>query len=426
MADLGNPAQRYSRVAILLHWIIAAALAAELAIGFGMPRDASGFALFQFHKSLGITILVLTLVRIAWRLTHPVPPAVDKGPLGLLAKAVHIGLYVFMIAAPLTGWALVSSAPINVPTLLFGVIPLPHLPIDKAFNHTIEEAHELLAFLGIALFLLHVAGALKHHFINRDGVLARMGPGGSARAALVLLVATLVLHFGVVAVLPGHEHAEEAAEAAESGASEGALGDAPADAPDAATGEQAAGLDPDTPVSSQDAVAQETAAAGPPPSWTIQPGGSLRFVADNGGTALNGSFRRWSGTIAMNPDDPAGSRIAIEIDLASATLGDATQDQMLAGSDFFAVSANPQATFRSTDVQKTGANSYRARGTLALRGVSRPQVISFTLSGSGARRAVSGSATVDRTAFGVGQGEAAAGIAPEVRVEFAFDAVREG
>ena len=123
-----------------------------------------------------------------------------------------------------------------------------------------------------------------------------------------------------------------------------------------------------------------------------------------------------------NPDNPAGSRIAIEIDLASATLGDATQDQMLASGDFFAVAANPTATFRSTDVQKTGANSYRANGTLAIRGASRPQSITFTLSGNGARRAVSGSGSVDRNAFGVGTGDSAAGLAPTVRVEFAFDA----
>jgi polyisoprenoid-binding protein YceI len=178
----------------------------------------------------------------------------------------------------------------------------------------------------------------------------------------------------------------------------------------------------------EEASEEEAAAAdaGPPPAWSIQPGGSLRFAADNGGSAISGSFRRWSGSITMNPDDPAGSRIAIEIDLASASLGDATQDQMLAGSEFFAVAANPVATFRSTDVEKTGASSYRARGTLSIKGASRPQAITFTLSGAGNRRAVSGSATVDRNAFGIGTGETAAGIAPNVRVDFAFDAVSGG
>ncbi len=424
---LGTTGERYSRVAMLLHWIIAGALAVEIGIGFGMPKDISGFALVQFHKSLGITILVLTVLRIVWRLGHKPPPAVDKGPLGLLAKLVHVGLYVFMLAAPLTGWMLVSTDSLKVPTVIFGLIPLPHLPLDPAINEGVGEVHELLAFFGIALFVLHVAGALKHHFINRDTVLSRMSPGGSAAAGLVLLGAVLVAHFGTVMVLPGHEEGEEALQAA---AALPVAGEAEADAgPDAGPDAEAAALVDEEALAGEEAASADDAAAeadGPPPAWAIQPGGSLRFTADNGGSSINGTFRRWDGSITMNPDDPAGSRIAIEIDLASASLGDATQDQMLAGSDFFAVAANPVATFRSSDVEKTGASSYRARGTLSIKGASRPQSISFTLSGSGNRRSVRGSATVDRNAFGVGTGETAAGIAPNVRVEFAFDAVSGG
>ena len=410
---LDKSVERYSRVAILLHWVIAGALAVTIAIGFGMPGDASGFALFQFHKSLGITILALTVLRIGWRLTHRSPPAVDRGFNGFLAKAVHVLLYAFMLAAPLTGWAVASTSSLNIPTVLFGVVPLPHLPLPQAINHTLEEAHELIAFLGIALFVLHVAGALKHHLLVRDGVLRRMSPGGSGAAGLALLGAVLLAGGGTFAVLLAN------ASAAEEPAGDATGAALAADAALTATEELAEAEE--EPLAEEEAE-EATEEAGPPAEWTIQPGGSLRFVADNGGSAMNGSFRRWSGTIVMNPDNPAGSRIAIEIDLASATLGDATQDQMLASGDFFAVAANPTATFRSTDVQKTGANSYRANGTLAIRGASRPQSITFTLSGNGARRAVSGSGSVDRNAFGVGTGDSAAGLAPTVRVEFAFDA----
>lgn len=409
-----NSQERYSRGAILLHWIIAGALAAELALGFGSPLDASGFALMQFHKSLGITILLLTVLRIGWRLTHKPPPALEKGFNGALANVVHFLLYVFMLGGPLTGWAIVSTTDINIPTLLYGVVPWPHLPLAQSLNDTLKEAHELIAFMGIALFLLHVAGALKHHFINRDIVLARMSPGGSAVAGLVLLAAVVVLHFGVIAMLPGREEGEEQAQVV------GAAAAVAVDPAATATPEVTPTVE-----ATDEAAEEEIAAAGPPPSWNIQSGGSLHFMADNGGTMLHGSFRRWDGTIAMNPENPAGASISIEIDLASATLGDATQDQMLTGGDFFNVAANPRATFRSTNVTKTGANSYRANGTLSLRGASRPQAINFTLSGSGARRSVSGSATVDRLAFGVGTGEAAGGIAPNVRVEFSFTAVQD-
>ncbi|MES2699698.1 MAG: YceI family protein [Pseudomonadota bacterium] len=405
---------RYNSGAMLLHWLIAFALAAELALGFGMPRDASGFALYQLHKSLGLTILLLTLVRIGWRLTHAVPPVLRAGWEGLAVKLGHLGLYAFMLAAPLTGWAIVSTAPIDVPTMLWGVIPWPHLPLADSLNHTLEEAHELIAFGGIALFLGHVVAALFHHFKLKDATMARMSPKGAAGIGLAMLAGVVVLHFGLVAALPGegeHEHEESAAPA--TGA------DSATPAPSASA--SAAVEDPaaeETPSAEESAAA---AAAGPPPSWTIQPGGTLRFTADNGGTAISGTFRRWSGTIAMDPENPATANIAIQIDLASASIGDATQDQMLQGGEFFNTGANPTATFRSTDVTRTG-NGYRARGTLSLRGASRPQTITFTLGGSGAHRQVEGSASIDRNAFGVGTGESAAGIAPTVRVDFSFHA----
>lgn len=409
-------ATRYNSGAMLLHWLIAFALAAELALGFGMPRDASGFALYQLHKSLGLTILVLTLVRIGWRLTHAVPPMLQTGLAGLAVKAGHLALYAFMLAAPLTGWAIVSTAPIDVPTMLWGVIPWPHLPLADSLNHTLEEAHELIAFGGMALFVGHVVAALYHHFRLKDATMARMSPKGAAGIGLAMLVGVVVLHFGLVAVLPGegeheHEHEEGAAAAASATAE---VAPAPSASASAAVEDPAA---EETPAAEESAAA----AAGPPPSWTIQPGGTLRFTADNGGTAINGTFRRWSGTIAMDPENPATANIAIQIDLASASLGDATQDQMLQGGEFFNSGANPTATFRSTDVTRTG-NGYRARGTLSLRGASRPQTINFTLGGSGVHRQVDGSASIDRNAFGVGTGESAAGIAPTVRVEFSFHA----
>lgn len=408
----GVTASRYSTGAIWLHWLIAFALAAELALGFGMPKDASGFALYQLHKSLGITILLLTLVRIGWRFACPAPPALQGGFQGLLVKAGHLALYGFMLAAPLTGWAIVSTAPIDVPTLLWGVIPWPHLPLAESLNHTLEEAHELIAFGGMALFVGHVAAALYHHLLLKDATMARMSPKGAAGLGLAMLAGVLVLHFGLVAALPGHEEGEQEE-----------AGEAAPDAPAPAASASAAAEDPAAEESpAPEASASAAAAAGPPPDWSIQPGGTLRFTADNGGTAISGTFRRWEGTIKMDPDNPETADISIRIDLASANIGDATQDEMLQGGDFFNTSANPTATFRSTSVEKTGGNAYRARGTLSLRGASRPQTITFTLGGTGARRQVSGSATVDRNAFGVGTGESAGGIAPNVRVEFSFSA----
>lgn len=175
---------RYGTVAMTLHWLIAIAILALLVVGKymnGLPDDdPNKFNLYQMHKSFGITVLVLTVVRIAWRLMHPVPAL----PAGLPAwqrwgaHLSHFGLYALMLAIPLSGWAVASSSPWGIPTILFGAVELPNLPVaaDKETNEFFEETHELLGNLMILLLILHVLAALKHHFVDRDTVLRRMLP----------------------------------------------------------------------------------------------------------------------------------------------------------------------------------------------------------------------------------------------------------
>lgn len=416
--------QRYSNGAILLHWLIALALAAQMGLGFAMPKGASGFELYQLHKSIGITILVLSVLRLGWRwrMGGNRPPPAESGLTGWLASAVHIGFYAVMIALPLTGWAVVSTARIDVPTLLFGTIPLPHLPLPDSLGELVEESHELLAWGGIGLFALHVVGALRHQFLLKDRLLARMSPSGSGLFALLMGGAVILLGL-VVFLRAGEGGAEQpATELAVAPLGETAEAESELGEIDLPEGEPI----PDAEATSDlpEPEASPTAAAGSPPEWTIRPGGSLRFAVDNGGATLNGSFARWSGDIAMDPDNPQTARIRIEIDLASATLGDATQDTMLRGSEFLGAGANPSARWRSTSVRALGSGRYEADGTLLLKGTRRPQTIRFTLTGEGSQRQVQGSASIDRNAFSVGTGENAAGLGANVGVNFAFSANR--
>lgn len=184
-------AERYSNVAIALHWLIAVMIIGQIAGGFYMhnlPREQAElkFELFQLHKSFGITVLLLTLFRIGWRLTHK-PPALPVKMAGwekLLARGAHLGFYALLLALPLVGWAVVSSSPLagSVQTYLFGVIHWPHLPFfegvedRKGLSHDFGELHEYLAFTMIGLIGLHVAAALKHQLIDRDEVLSHMLP----------------------------------------------------------------------------------------------------------------------------------------------------------------------------------------------------------------------------------------------------------
>jgi len=403
--------QRYSTVAVVLHWLIALALAFQLALGFSMPNDERGFALFQLHKSVGITILVLTVLRLIWRLTHRPPAPVESGFQGFLAKAVHTLLYGFMIAAPLTGWALVSTDPTGIPTLLYGTVPWPHLPLPETFNEALEETHELLAWIGIALILLHVAGALRHQLLLRDGLLRRMGPGGSAWAAGLLALLVIALYFGTGMRISGWVMANGGYERQR-----------PSDPVNATDGRVPLAAATPAAEATEAVPEEEDEEAGPPPVWTIQSGGRLGFSLTSGDSTYRGNFSDWSGAIRFNPEHPETADIRIDVRLASASLGDATQDEMLQGGDFFASAANPTATWRSTLVRQTGPNRYSASGTLSLKGASRPQSLTFTLSGEGLRRHVEGNASIDRTAFGVGTGESAQSLPNSVGLNFAFDA----
>lgn len=408
---------RYSRTVIFLHWAIAALLAFQLAVGWGLEDlGARGFHLYQWHKSVGILILALTLVRIAVRLTKPRPPKTEGGWQGALASGVHWGLYAFMLAAPLSGWALVSTARVKVPTLLFGAIPLPHLPLPAGAHEVAEGGHGVIAWIGVALFLLHVAGALRHHVLMRDGLIWRMIPGRSPVLLLLLPALMLAAFVGGRAILPSGNARPTAAAPTAEAENVAELDDvaAPANVAEA----------PENAMAANSAAPADTP-AGPPPAWAVQPGGRIGFSVGNDGETISGAFSKWTAKIVMDPDHPEGADIQVSIDVGSASVGDAYKDGMLPGDEFFGAAAHPTATFTAKGAQATGPGRYKASGTLTLKGVSKAQAIRFSLSGAGETRKVTGSATVARAAFDVGNGDSSKGLAPQVAVTFAFTARRE-
>jgi cytochrome b561 len=177
----------YDRVAKFLHWLIALAIIGMLALGWimsSMPNAPGKFALFQWHKSIGITILLLSLIRLAWRLMHPPPalPAAMPRWEKYAANLTHSLFYVLMIGMPFLGWIMVSASKMNIPTMLYGFIPWPHLPViptldnKDAIGHTAGQMHGLLAYVLAGLIVLHIGAASKHHLIERNDVVLRMAP----------------------------------------------------------------------------------------------------------------------------------------------------------------------------------------------------------------------------------------------------------
>lgn len=171
---------RYTRTAITLHWLLALALFGLFGMGLymtGLSMSPTRLKLYNWHKWAGVTVLALSFLRLAWRLTHR-PPADVAMPAwqARAAQAAHVALYGLFFAVPLAGWAYSSAA--GFPVVWFGVLPLPDLVApNRELAEAIKPVHKILAYTMAAIVLVHIAGALKHHWVDRDGLLQRMWPG---------------------------------------------------------------------------------------------------------------------------------------------------------------------------------------------------------------------------------------------------------
>lgn len=395
---------RYSTVAIVLHWLIAAAIVLQILLAWRMDdlKTPLGFALTQLHKSVGITVLLLSLVRLGWRLAYR-PPAMPRtlAPWEhALARITHAGFYAIMIGMPITGWIMVSASRIAVPTLLYGVIPWPHLPIAhlapaakagwRAIGH---EGHEWLAYGAYALIVLHVAGALKHQLLDREApVLARMAPGAKPgrwldpRLLLIGLGALGVAAFAELFRPPLPASAPLPPAVSEHDEAQAAAPPPPAAAPTPAT-------------------PAPTPAVVEPSRWVLSRGSTLGFATSWGGQAIEGRFDDWSAEILFAPQALDRSKVSVSIQIPSVRTGDAQRDESLASDDWFAAGLNPRAIFTADRFEKTGPDRYVAHGKLTLRGRTRPLDLPFRLKIDGDKARMSGVTSLDRTAFGVGQGE---------------------
>lgn len=184
VADTATGA-RYTGVAILLHWVLAAALIGLFVLGMYMadlPFSPTRLKYYNWHKWAGMTVLGLSALRLVWRITHPAPalPAAIESAMPAWQRAAHHGthhaLYLLFFLVPLAGWLYSSAA--GFPVVMFGVFPLPDLiAASPELAETLKPVHKLLAFALGLLVVLHVGAAVKHQLIDRDGLMQRMLPG---------------------------------------------------------------------------------------------------------------------------------------------------------------------------------------------------------------------------------------------------------
>lgn len=178
---MNEPTERYTGPAIAAHWLIAILILAAFPLGLymhGLPLSPNKLKLYSYHKWIGMTVLLLFVPRILWRLTHR-PPAPLPMPAWQhkIAEGTHHLLYLLMFLVPLSGWLMSSAKGFQV--VYFGVLPIPDLiGKDKELGELLEEMHEVLSWSLMTLVGLHLAGALKHHIIDKDSTLRRMLPFG--------------------------------------------------------------------------------------------------------------------------------------------------------------------------------------------------------------------------------------------------------
>ncbi|PQA86842.1 cytochrome b/b6 domain-containing protein [Hyphococcus luteus] len=394
-------AARYTPVAAILHWTIAALIIGQIFGGMymhGLPNSSPvKFDLYQLHKSFGLTVLALSLVRLGWRFTHKAPPlpASTPGWQKIAARVTHWAFYALMILTPLAGWAIVSVSPTDIPTKWFGVIPVPHLPFfggvedREAAEHLFEERHELLAKIILVLLVLHVGAALKHAFMDKDGVFESMlperkGPWLGFAAIFAALGAGVIVYFaspkpGVVS-LPAHTH--------EDGGHEDAAGG----------------------------------------NWAVDYGASsLAFIGSEKGRPFEGAFNDFTAVIAFYPEDLEASSIDVTVRTASASTGDSLRDSNLPNAQWFDVKDHPEARFVSTDIRAVG-DGYEADGVLKIKDYEKPVTLAFDLDIDGDAAAAAGGVDLVRTDFGLGENDdwlEEEGVALNVRVEFEIKATRK-
>jgi cytochrome b561 len=173
----------YTRTAVSLHWLALLLIVGGFSLGLwmvGLPVAPRTLRVYAYHKWIGVTVFLLTLVRLAWRLAHPVPLAPMPRWQQRAAAVSHALLYALLLAIPLSGWLYSSATGVQV--VYLGVFALPDLVAkDKALAAALKTVHQTLNFTLLALVLVHGGAALKHHFVDRDAVLLRMLPFGPRR-----------------------------------------------------------------------------------------------------------------------------------------------------------------------------------------------------------------------------------------------------
>ncbi|MDM7458183.1 MAG: cytochrome b/b6 domain-containing protein [Paracoccus sp. (in: a-proteobacteria)] len=362
-----NSPTGYGSVARIFHWLTAGLILANIAIGLVATRipleqTALKFGTFSIHKTLGIAAFAVALARTGWAMTQtrPAPMHPERRVETALAETVHWLLYGAMVLVPLTGW-IQHAASEGYARILwpFGQ-GLPLIPRSPELAGAMGALHHIFVLVLMGAIALHVAGALKHALIDRDGVLARMLTGYQAggrvtrRHVFPVLLALAILGTGAG----------------------WALTSAPRDPGLAPRLEQVAS------------------------DWQVVDG-DLTFDIRQMGTTVTGGFSDWTAQIDYDRESGTGV-VRVVINMDSVTIGTVTQQAK--GADFFDVPSYPEAVFTAQIARQSDDGNHIADGTLTLRGQTAPLALPFTLDITDGLARMEGALVMDRRVWNIGAG----------------------
>ncbi len=386
-ADAQN---NYTSVAKVLHWAVAALIIsqyvlAQMAQAAGEnERLQAQLLLLANHKSVGMSILILALLRLLWRLKHRPPALPESTPRWQRRSAMfaHWLLYGLIFMLPLSGWMLSSASAYSVSW--FGLFQWPDLvAANPNLKEQLVNLHHLLAKLLFIVALVHIVAAFKHQFLNHDGVLVRMLSGAAVGLFAVLLVAS-IWGLGIAATSAKAAAATDSAKA------------------------KAMEVVPFNELSAPEKPAQTAL-----PHWDIDYGRSeIRFIAEQAGASFEGTWERWEADIQFDPQHLPQSRAVVVIAADSADSDDAERDSTLSSEGWFAAANYPQVIYRtnriSSNAKKTQSEqtfAFHADGELEIKGLRVPAALFFDLNRQGEQLTLTGAATLDRIALNLGAGE---------------------
>ncbi|MBX2834289.1 MAG: cytochrome b/b6 domain-containing protein [Micavibrio sp.] len=394
-----NTQTQFGSVARALHWSIALLILSLLCVGFymiGMEFSPLKLQIYSIHKSFGLIVLLLGIARIIWKSINPRPNHLASHTKfeRLAAGLMHILLYVGIIVMPLSGWIMSSAG--EYPASFFGLFDIPHLTAkNEHLYERMKDIHELSAYAIIAAVGLHYLGAVKHHLIDRNDTLRRMG-GNLAIAAifgLTLLLASLSAGKHLLEEINKEAQPITAPPILQTLKNEGKLN----------------------------------------PGWIINHKQShINFTFTQYGNAVNATFEKWDADITFDPDNLENAHVLVSIDINSIATGSADRDAQAREQEWFATDTYPKAIFESdkSGVAHIKGNTYKMLGSLKIKDVTLPTDFTFTLDfaeENGEKTAyMSGNLSVDRTTYGVGQGEWADGqtIGEHVRIDLKVEATK--